>query len=148
MNRLASLLLLLFSAAHGADSMLGSDEASVRGRCGVPRRESREIPAEKLLVFSKDGVRIMVWFLAGKAGQVAYLREDRRPFTTEEAEVLLARNAPAGDAWITVPDTMPRWRVAGPDGRKAMLMDGAVIVQSWEYFQASRKIGMDSLKGL
>lgn len=139
------LIFMLVSSAFASDSVLCSDEASVRSRYGAPRRESREAPADKLLVFSKSGFRIMVWFLDGKAGQVAYLREDGLPFTPEQAEALLTKN---GEGWIAVEDTMPRWRVPAPDGRKAMLSDGKLIVQSWQYFQASRKIGMDAIKGL
>ncbi len=156
MKPLPRFLLVVLASAYTlrAEPFLGSTEAQVIARYGKPMRESREAPAEKVLIFSRDGIRVMAWIFKGTVGQVAYLREAGGEFIREEAEKLLSLN---GEGWRPMAlENYPagsdprnlRWYVPLPDGKNAMCEKGTMIVQTKEFLAAWKRAQVDSLKGL
>ena len=144
---LAYLSLVLLTCVLRAEPFVGSTEAQARARYGEPVKQDVGPASEKVLTFEKNGIYIMSFFMGGRVMQVAYVRKDKRPFVTEEAEALVLGNAAR---WTRMPDagTNQYWQT--PNGTMMAINDigpdGMLTIITRELLNARGRVAAGALK--
>jgi hypothetical protein len=134
---------------EAARPFIGMTEAEARARYGEPVKQGAQPPADKVLIFEKDGIYLITFFLHGRVGNVTYTRKDKRPFLREEAEVLLQNNSQAG-RWIYRSDVPENQNWEAADGSMLAINHSnysGLVIATREYLNAMKRVSADSLKG-
>ena len=97
---LAVTAALMIGSAGRAMARLGETEAQVEARFGPAVSGDKE-PRDGMLtkLYTKSGVQVMVFFIAGKSAAEGYSKDNLEAFSETEVQTLLEANAQGKNTW-------------------------------------------------
>jgi hypothetical protein len=120
------------SAQKPEESRLGSSEAALTARYGKPEPHPTPMPpAQKSLLYSPEGLRIVAHFVDGRAECLMVMKHEGS-FSKEDAIRILSQCG----RWTPNPDAPDIWRRS--DGGFAIATGSALRIESGAFYKASR----------